>query len=528
MLKFQDYFREQGMQQKAILGAAFLFTFMGILGFFWFANRPNMALLYAGLEPGQAGSVVAAIEKTNIPFEIRSDSIWVRESERDHLRMTLAGEGLPAAGVAGYEILDGMSGFGTTSQMFDAAYWRAKEGELARTILAIPNVRSARVHLAVPAGRGIRRDAKSSASVTLTTNGTAISHPQARALRYLVSSGVPGLLAENVTVIDSDRGLIQASEDSSTENRAAEIKRNVERILEPHVGIGNAIVELNVDVVTEAEILTEQRFDPQGRALISQENEESSDQNTNSVAGAVSAASNLPEGQNSRDDQSKSARSESRQRSNFEVSRSTREVRKQPGDVRRLTVAVLVNGNTVEGADGEASFSPRPESEIASIRELVASAVGYDETRGDQITVKSLPFISLGQELSGSDGKTISDLDLNGLARLSLIGAFALAFVAIFLRPVLRHTALAKYRSSNLDLTGGSDDRPTSPNEASNTTVDLRVGSATMASTPQIELVSAMIGRDNPSVRLRSLMSERKDESMRVLKSWIEKREKIV
>ena len=87
------------------------------------------------------------------------------EASRDKLRMDLAAQGLPAAGGAGYELLDGMSGFGTTSQMFDAAYWRAKEGELARTILALPNVRTARVHLAVPSGRGYRREAQATASV---------------------------------------------------------------------------------------------------------------------------------------------------------------------------------------------------------------------------------------------------------------------------------------------------------------------------------------------------------------------------
>ncbi|MDF3607260.1 hypothetical protein PE067_14670 [Paracoccus sp. DMF-8] len=171
-----------------------------------------MALHYAGLEPGQAGSVIASVEKSGVPYQVRGDSIWVRQADRDQLRMSLAGEGLPASGNAGYEILDGMSGIGTTSQMFDAAYWRAKEGELARTILALPNVKSARVHLAVPAGRGYRREAKASASVTLTTNGSAISQAQASALRYLVSSGVPGMSADRVTVIDSERGVVAPDE----------------------------------------------------------------------------------------------------------------------------------------------------------------------------------------------------------------------------------------------------------------------------------------------------------------------------
>ena len=191
--------------------------------------------------------------------------------------MSLAGEGLPNAGGAGYEILDGMSGFGTTSQMFDAAYWRAKEGELARTILALPNVRAARVHLAVPSGRGYRREAQASASVTVTTNGTPVDRAQAKALKFLVSSGVSGLSSDQVSVIDSERGVVSSGDEFAAEDRESAMKRNVERILEAHVGAGNAIVELNLDVISDTEHLTEQRFDPQQRALIAQENEESSD-----------------------------------------------------------------------------------------------------------------------------------------------------------------------------------------------------------------------------------------------------------
>lgn len=141
------------------MAGAFLATFLGILAFAWFANRPNMALLYSGLDPSQSGGVIDAISQSGAVYEIRGDSIWVEQPRRDELRMTLAGQGLPSTGSSGYELLDGMSGFGTTSQMFDAAYWRAKEGELSRTILALPNVKTARVHLAVLGGRGYRQAA---------------------------------------------------------------------------------------------------------------------------------------------------------------------------------------------------------------------------------------------------------------------------------------------------------------------------------------------------------------------------------
>lgn len=513
MLKLQDYWRERSAQQRTILIAAFLLTFGAIAGLSWMASRPAMALLHAGGDPQQSGAVMAAVEKSGIAYQVRGGSIWVEESQRDALRMTLAGEGLPAAGGMGYEILDGMSGFGTTSQMFDAAYWRAKEGELARTILALPNVTSARVHLAVPNARGYRREAQSSASVTVTTTGTPISRNQSKALKYLISSGVPGMSADRVSVIDSERGVITSEEEMPADERQAEMKRNVERILEAHVGSGNAIVELNLDLVTESELLTEQRFDPQARALISQENEETADQSSNNQAGSVTAASNLPESQNDQGQESRSQRSETRQRSNFEVSKVTREINRQPGATRRLTVAVLVNGVSEPDANGAPQQVPRNETELQSIRELVASAVGFDEGRGDAITVKSLPFASLSdQGTTASQGGLLSSLDLNSLIKLALVGIFALALTFFLLRPVM------KARAGDASRAQLDDSAPLLSQAAIAPMPPLS------SAVPEIDYNPADHLED-PVARLKELMKSRKDESLKVLSGWIEKRE---
>ncbi|MDS9466939.1 flagellar basal-body MS-ring/collar protein FliF [Paracoccus sp. MBLB3053] len=516
MLKLQDYWRERSMPQRAVLVAAFLTTFVAIIGLSWLASRPQLALLYSGLDPQQAGSVLEAVEKSGAAYQIRGDSIWVQQDRRDALRMTLAAAGLPAAGGSGYEILDGMSGFGTTSQMFDAAYWRAKEGELARTILALPNVSSARVHLAVPSGRGYRREAQASASVTLTTDGSPINHSQAKALKFLVSSGVPGMFPDAVTVIDSERGVVAASDDLGGEDRASEMKRNVERILEAHVGPGNAIVELNLDVMTETEQMTEQRFDPLERALISQESQESADQSSNALAGNVTAASNLPESQDDKGEESRSSRSETRQRSNFEVSKVTREIHRQPGSVRRLTVAVLVNGVPRPDASGNAELAPRPEEDLKAIRELVASAVGLDESRGDAITVKSLPFATLSEAGTlASHAGPLARLDLNGPVRLGLVGLFAFGLIFFLLRPVRRARAQEAARAA-LDET-----RPIPITSVPDRGADAPA-SATVA-----EIDFAPLGHDNgdPVARLRELMKSRKEESLKLLSGWIEKPE---
>lgn len=524
MQKLQDYWNERSSQQKIILAAAFLATFLAIAGFGWLANRPSMAMIYGGLDPAQSGEVIAGIERAGVAYEVRGDAIWVDASKRDKLRMDLAAQGLPASGSAGYELLDGMSGFGTTSQMFDAAYWRAKEGELARTILALPNVKTARVHLAVENGRGYRRDISGSASVTLTTNGQQITREQASALRYLVSSGVPGMKPDSVTVIDTQRGIVSATEDAAGQDRAAEMKRNVERILEPHVGIGNAIVELNLDVITETELLTEQRFDPEQRAMISQVTEETTDESNSTGSGAVTAASNLPDAPAAEGDSTQASRSENRQQANYEVSQLRREVSRQPGATKRLTVAVLVNGVAETDPQGETRLVPRPDAELDTLRELVASAVGYDETRGDQITVKSLPFAAFGENGSLARPGLLDRLELNGLVRIALIGFFALAVIFALLRPILRSRVGQRQETSPalLDDSGPAPDALDGMIETGDLAgnVDARLIASEPPQPEQLSLPPA-----DPVARLRGMMRDRHDESIKILSGWIDNKE---
>ncbi len=264
-------------RKKAIVLGATLAMFFAILGLARLAGEPRMVLLYAGLESGTAGQIVASLEQRGVAHEVRGDSIYVDVNERDSLRMALAAEGLPAAGGAGYELLDNLTGFGTTSQMFDAAYWRAKEGELARTILAAPDVRTARVHIAQAPAGPFRRDERPTASVTVTTASGSLSEDQASAFRHLIASAVAGMRPEDVQVIDAVGGLIGAETDemgASALDRAEEIRRNVERLLEARVGRGKAVVEVSVDVVTDSEQITERKFDPQGRVAISSETED--------------------------------------------------------------------------------------------------------------------------------------------------------------------------------------------------------------------------------------------------------------
>ncbi|GLS85203.1 flagellar M-ring protein [Cypionkella aquatica] len=517
-----------GRKRIVVLGAS-LAMFLAIVVMSRMAGTPGMSLLYAGLDGSAAGDVITALDQKGVPYEVRGQAIYVAEAQRDALRMTLAAEGLPANSGTGYELLDSLSGFGTTAQMFDAAYWRAKEGELSRTILSNPQIRNARVHIAQAPSQPFQRDVKPSASVTITSVGGTLSAVQAKALRHLIAAAVPGMTPDEVAVIDSVAGLIASETDEAAPvaagNKAAEIKENVERLLAARVGAGKAVVEVAVDVVTDAEQITERSFDPQSRVAISTDNTQRTEASTQ-PGGDVTVASNLPANTAAAGGGGKSDSSETREKVNYEVSETNRQLVKAPGSVRKISIAVLVDAVPVAAADGTVTFQPRAEEELGVLRELVSSAAGLDTTRGDVLTLKSLEFQPLPQS---GDPIAASMLSFGEINLMTLIQTCVLALVALILglfviRPVFasaaRRTALpgptpilALPAASGIErqqaLTGEIDDGK-----------DL----------PPLSVVGGVPGSESsrdPMSRLRQLIEERQSESVEILRGWMEVEEEV-
>lgn len=190
MQQFITLWKSFDRRKQIMVVGATLGTFAAILSLVFFASRPSMVLLYGGLDPASAGEITQMLEGQNVPYRIQGTSIFVDESQRDSLRLSLASQGLPDSGVAGYELLDDLNGFGTTTQMFNATYLRAKEGELARTIQASPQIRSARVHISQEDKTPFRRSTSATASVSLKLHGTSTLSPaHAKGLQFLVGVG---------------------------------------------------------------------------------------------------------------------------------------------------------------------------------------------------------------------------------------------------------------------------------------------------------------------------------------------------
>lgn len=534
-------------RKRVIVAAATISVFLAVLGIARFAGTPNMALLYAGLQGAAAGDVVAALEQEGVAFEVRGDSIFVDGTKRDSLRMVLAAQGLPANSGVGYELLDGLSGFGTTAQMFDAAYWRAKEGEISRTILANPLIRAARVHIAQAPTKPFQREQQAKASVTVSTAAGGLPAEQARALRHLVAAAVPGMVPADVAVIDTVAGLLPGEDndmrpDAAADARASELRQNLERLLGARVGAGNAVVEVAVDVVTEREAITERTFDPQGRVAISQETESRSGTSTE-PGGEVTVASNLPEGDAGAGASGKSENTENRERVNYEVSETQREVLRAPGAIKRISVAVLVDGVTVTAADGTQTIEPRSDEELAVLRELVASAAGIDEARGDVLTIKSLAFEPdpvAGELMEAGIFAGMGPIDTMSLIQIVVLGLVALVLGLFVLRPVLTSRARLAEEAPRLALPGaaGMAGQAEALLEGSALPMNVIAGTGGAGAMPEIlngEIEDGLGFADgamaegdlpmDPVSRLRRLIEERQAESVEILRGWMEQDE---
>lgn len=527
-------------RQITVVVATFV-MFLAIITMSRIASAPSMTLLYAGLDSGTAGDVVRSLEQQGVPFEIRGDSIFVESRARDQLRMTLASEGLPANSAQGYELLDGLSGFGTTSQMFDAAYWRAKEGELARTIAASTHVASARVHIATNGATPFQRGVEPTASVAVTPNGSGLTAGQGKAIRFLVASAIAGLSPEDVTVIDSNGNVIGATDEDApaagADDKSQVLRERVERLLEARVGPGNAVVEVSVETVNETEEIRERRFDPEGRVAISTDTEERTSNSNEQGGGNVTVASNLPDGEDGGSDTASSQDSETRERVNYEVSETERAVIRAPGAIKKLSVAVLVN-NVVKGLSEEnAEQETRSEEELAALRELVASAVGFDEARGDVITIKSMPLLAAPPK--GTEAQS-SILDMLELDLMSALQMLVLAVVTIILGLFVVRPILSQDSSQSVPALPSASETEGAQDQQSIEIVETAEG----ADFPDIDLNAPLPNLDDlpalpsmntpgemggfsstpadPAERLRNMIGERQEETVEILRSWLE------
>ena len=373
-------------------------------------SEPPMTILYAGLEPRDAAAVTAKLDAMSVKYDAKGDggTILVPSDQVTKLRMELASEHLPSAGV-GYEIFDKSDSFGTTAFVQNINQLRALEGELARSIQTIDGIDEARVHLVIPERQIFARDAQSpSASVILRTR-IAMGRGQVAAIQHLVAAAVAGLDSARVAIVDDRGDLLAGGEEKAgvdavldnQENQTTDfeerLRQRVENIVTSIVGPGHVRVQIAADMKYDHVNETQESFDPDSKVIRSTQTVEqnASDQNgTNNNGNAVSVQNALPAGQQNQNNgsQTKSNSDRTEETTNYEISKTTRTSQMDGGDLKRLSVAVVVDGETTTDAGGKNSYRPRTAKEMQQIEALVKSAIGFSQQRGDQVQVTNMEF----------------------------------------------------------------------------------------------------------------------------------------
>ena len=390
----------------AILGvsagvAAALFALVFNLG-----TEPK-ALLYSNLDMKEAASITQALDQAGVKYEAKGDgtTIMVPRDKVASTRLMLSSKGLPTSGSVGYEIFDNTNALGQTDFVQNLNRQRALEGELARTIRSLDGVTFARVQLVLPKRQLFEDEAEQpSASVVIGLVGREPAADQVRALQNLVAGAVPNLKPDRVTIVDQNAKLLGGGDGQAAAGAAADdqrtateenIKKRIKELVEGIVGPGKARVQVTADLDLNQVTTQEEKFDPDGQVVRStQTTEESAKQNQGETSGQASASANIPgtPGANTSANTGNTS-GHNEETTNYEISKTTKTTIEEPGSIRRLSVAVAVDGSTPVGANGKPGvYTPRSAAEMQRIDQLVRAAVGFDATRGDQVNVINVRF----------------------------------------------------------------------------------------------------------------------------------------
>jgi flagellar M-ring protein FliF len=452
-------FRNLGVARLATLAVVAALS----VGFFVFLTSriatPGYGLLYGDLDAKDSGQIVQKLEASGVPYQLKGDgsAVMVPLDQVARVRMIMADEGLPHGGSVGYEIFDKSDAFGTSSFVENINQVRALEGELERTIASINLISSARVHLVLPRREIFTRERQQpSASIVVKLRGADhLTSPQVAAIQHLVASAVPDLTPDRVSIVDTDGNLLargggdnDASAGSNAEDMQANyenrLSRRIEELVERSVGPGKARVDVHVDMDFDRVTTNSESYDPNGQVVRSTQTvTEANDTNEGSATQGVSVANNLPNAQAAAPtpatDHTRGSRNE--ETINYEISKTVRNQVSEAGQVKRQSVAVLVDGTYVTGSDGARKYTPRNADELKQITALVRSAVGYDEKRGDTVDVENLPFAPVDEPASSSGGPAqimgFDKSDMLHMGETLILAVVAVLVILLVIRPLV-------------------------------------------------------------------------------------------
>jgi len=433
-----------------------------------FMGKEPTELLYSNLDLKEASQVTQALDQAGVKYETKGDgsTIMVARDKVASARLLVAGKGLVTSGSIGYEIFDSNNALGQTDFVQQLNRQRALQGELERTIKGWQGVNSVRVHLVLPKRQLFEEDAEQpSAAVTIGTGGREPSAEMVRAVQNLVGGSVSGMKPEKVSVIDQHGKTLSASTDESLAGQLAQdrkseaearIAKTVKDMLEGVLGPGKARVNVTAELDLNRVTVQEEKFDPEGQVIRSEStNEANSSETKNDENGGVTAAQNIPGGNGANGFQQLGSRSGNNESvTNYEISKSVRTEVTEPGTIKKIAVAVAIDGVTAPpGKDGKpGAYTPRTEEERAQLEDLVKTAIGFDAARGDQVKVTNIRFPQPEDQVLGKDS-LLSGFDKNDIMRIAELGVLGIVAILILLfavRPFLKNMMTPSPAQSSL------------------------------------------------------------------------------
>jgi flagellar M-ring protein FliF len=449
-----------------------------IVLFIFLATRltsPSYGLLYADLDLKDSAQIVSKLDAMNIPYQVKGDgsTILVPADQVPRLRLTMAETGIPHSGSIGYEIFDKNDALGTTSFQQGVNEMRAQEGELERSIASISVVDQARVHLVLPKRELFSRDKQEpSASIVLKLRGSVpLSKQQVAAIQNLVASAVPGLKTNRISIIDQSGNLLArgngegddgfSAASSAEEQRVAyeqRVRSNIEDMLERSLGPGHARIDVNADMDFDKMTVTSESFDPDGQVVRSTQTVNDEHSNATNGDTPITVQTNLPDGAQTQGGQAGTPKDTAKrveETTNYEISSKKTSQIRETGEVKRISVAVLVDGSYVTAPTGEKTYQPRTPEDLDSLKKLVESAIGYDQKRGDKVEVVNMRFVQ-PEEAGGEPPPILLGLNKQDLFRATetlVLAVVAILIILLVVRPLVtraletaRETAMASQR----------------------------------------------------------------------------------
>ncbi|MDP4030056.1 MAG: flagellar basal-body MS-ring/collar protein FliF [Gallionella sp.] len=471
--KTTNLFNQLTLQQKMGLGVGVVALFTLIAGAWIWGQTPDYRVLYSNLSDRDGGAIIESLQQMNIPYKFAEGggALLVASNQVHEARLKLASQGLPKGGNVGFELMENQK-FGITQFAEQVNYQRALEGELARSVESIGAVAAARVHLAIPKPSVfVKEQQKPSASVVLSLQGgRLLDSAQVSAIVHLISSSVPEMSAKNVTVVDQNGTLLSASHDGTANEGldANQLKyvqqieqsyvKRIEILLAPMLGASNMRAQVSADIDFSRTEQTSESYKPNQppneSAIRSQQNSESLNGSGLSASGVPGALTNQPPvpatapivsnagapvgGGTVTNGNISNLQKESTV--NYEVDRTIRHTILPVGSIKRLSVAVVVNGNRrVTDAKGKSSIKPLTDAEREQIDNLVRDAMGFDQARGDSLNVQVTSFNESKEIVEESPlWKQPDNIELGKeLLKYALIAAIMFFVIFRILKPAL-------------------------------------------------------------------------------------------